>query len=444
MSLAKKIEYWFMKDIGADLLMKMGTAGKKKRGPSKQNPKLGPRLHSSAVLQRIIARHYLLSRFAKGSMPIAWVTSGAPVELLRAFGFYTIYPENHSALCGASKRGAEICQVAEERGYASELCSYARVDIGHLFSGKTPVGHLPKPDILFCTTNICATVAYWYKAIAHYLQIPLIQLDTPFNFTEMTQADEDYIVAQLHELVEELEKFSGRKFDYNELVRIVEMSRDTSMLWGEVLDTMKTKPSPMTIFDAFTQMLPVVSLRGLPVAKNYYEGLLAELQQRVKDGVGALANERKRLMWDNIAVWFKLNDLSKLFAEHDMNFVVATYTSSWSATQDQMDTNDPFRGIARTYSKVILNCNLNHRLQTMQRSIEDWDVDGLVIHSARSCKPYSVGQYDLKRLVLERFDVPSVVIEADIADERAWSEEQVRTRLEAFFEALEDDGREAA
>ena len=62
---------------------------------------------------------------------------------------------------------------------------------------------------------------------------------------------------------------------------------------------------------------------------------------------------------------------------------------------------------------------------------------GLVIHSARSCKPYSVGQYDLKRLLLERLNVPSVVIEADITDSRAFSEEQALTRLNAFFETLE-------
>ena len=86
---------------------------------------------------------------------------------------------------------------------------------------------------------------------------------------------------------------------------------------------------------------------------------------------------------------------------------------------------------------MILNNNLNHRLHLMERLIGDFRVDGLVIHSARSCKPYSVGQYDLKRLLMERLGLPSVVIEADITDSRAYSEEQTRTRLEAFFEALE-------
>jgi benzoyl-CoA reductase/2-hydroxyglutaryl-CoA dehydratase subunit BcrC/BadD/HgdB len=72
----------------------------------------------------------------------------------------------------------------------------------------------------------------------------------------------------------------------------------------------------------------------------------------------------------------------------------------------------------------------------MESLIKDFQVDGIVIHSARSCKPYSVGQYDLKRILMERLGVPSVVIEADIADARVFSEEQTRTRLEAFFESI--------
>jgi benzoyl-CoA reductase/2-hydroxyglutaryl-CoA dehydratase subunit BcrC/BadD/HgdB len=38
---------------------------------------------------------------------------------------------------------------------------------------------------------------------------------------------------------------------------------------------------------------------------------------------------------------------------------------------------------------------------------------------------------------MDRLEIPSVIIEADITDFRAFSEEQTRTRLEAFFETLE-------
>jgi benzoyl-CoA reductase/2-hydroxyglutaryl-CoA dehydratase subunit BcrC/BadD/HgdB len=229
---------------------------------------------------------------------------------------------------------------------------------------------------------------------------------------------------------------SGRRFIYQKFQKIVRLARDASLTWGEVLATMKTRPSPMTVFDAFIHLAPIVSLRGLSVTLEYYQALLEELKERVDRDVGALKKEGKRLMWDNIAIWYKVRDLAELFAEHDMNFVTATYTNAWAETTPHMDDNQPFESMAKAYSLVILNNNLNHRLRLMERLIKEYQVDGLVIHSARSCKPYSVGQYDIKRLLMERLGVPSVIIEADITDYRAYSEEQTRTRLEAFFEVV--------
>jgi len=436
MSLYRSAQFEVMKDLGAPALFWLQQ--QRGRGkPRKPDPHLGPPLRSAKRLQEIIARHYYLARFAPGAKPVAWVTSGAPVEILRVFDFYTIYPENHSALCGARKMGPELCTEAENRGYHPDLCSYARIDLGHAFTGRTPVGRLPKPDLLFCSNNICQTVLYWYKQLSHYWGIPLIMFDTPYNFRDIQQDDIDYMVQQLKDMIPQLERISGRTFSQDRFEEALVIGRDTSSLWGEVLATMKHRPAPMTIFDAFVHLLPVVSLRGLPVALDYYRILLEELKERVDRGIGGVREERKRLMWDNIAVWFKLRDWSSLFAQHGYNFVAATYTNAWAETIHYLDEGTPFESMARAYSLVILNNNLNHRLTLMEQMIRDYGVDGLVVLSLRSCKPYSVGQYDLRRLLAERLGVKTLVIETDMTDSRTYSEEQTRTRLEAFFEELE-------
>jgi bcr-type benzoyl-CoA reductase subunit B len=425
-----------MKDLGVPAITRV-LRRRKKRRPKKPNPHFGPPLKCTRRLKEIMTKHYLLSRYAKGAKPVAWVTSGAPVELLRPFDFYTIYPENHGALCGAQKVGPDLCAVAEEHGYHQDLCSYARIDLGHYFSGNTPAGKLPKPDLLFASNNICQTVVYWYRVLAHHMRIPLILFDTPYNFQKITENDISYMTHQLEEMIPPLEKASKRRFNYQNFQRIIRIARDASLTWGHVLATMKARPAPMTVFDAFGHLAPIVSLRGLPVALEYYKTLLGELKERADRGIGAIKNERKRLMWDNIAVWYKVRDFADLFAEQGMNFVTATYTNAWAETTPLMDNDRPFESMARAYSLVILNNNLSHRLKLMERLIKDYNVNGLVIHSARSCKPYSVGQYDLKRLLMERLAVPSVIIDADITDSRAYSEEQTLTRLEAFFEAME-------
>jgi len=436
MSLMKRFRYQFMKDLGASLIMHLSRHTRRSHA-RKPNPHFGPSLKNTRRLKQIMARHYFLSRYAEGAKPVAWVTSGAPVELLRAFDFYTFYPENHGALCGAQKVGPQICSVAEEYGYHRDLCSYARIDLGACFSGITPVGKLPKPDLLFASNNICQTVVYWYKVLAYHWNIPLIIFDTPYNFEKITEKEISYMVSQFKEMIPTLEEISGKEFDYERFLSIIRSAREASITWGKVLGTMKARPAPMTIFDAFGHLAPIVSLRGLPVALRYYQSLLLELEDRVEKGVGAIANEQRRLMWDNIAIWYKVRELSDIFARHGMNFVTATYTNAWVETVAQLDTDYPFESMAKAYSLVILNNNLNYRLELMERLIKEYQVDGLVIHSARSCKPYSVGQYDLKQLLRKRLGIPSVIIEADITDSRVYSEEQTRTRLEAFFEAME-------
>jgi benzoyl-CoA reductase/2-hydroxyglutaryl-CoA dehydratase subunit BcrC/BadD/HgdB len=58
------------------------------------------------------------------------------------------------------------------------------------------------------------------------------------------------------------------------------------------------------------------------------------------------------------------------------------------------------------------------------------------MHSNRSCKPYSFGQYDIQRIIQEKRGLPTLMLEADMVDERSFSEAQIETRIDAFMEML--------
>jgi benzoyl-CoA reductase/2-hydroxyglutaryl-CoA dehydratase subunit BcrC/BadD/HgdB len=60
------------------------------------------------------------------------------------------------------------------------------------------------------------------------------------------------------------------------------------------------------------------------------------------------------------------------------------------------------------------------------------------MHSNRSCKPYSFGQLDIQRIVREERGLPSLMIEADMVDERFFSESQIETRIDAFMEIVKE------
>ena len=172
---------------------------------------LAPPLKIAPRTKELVARHWLQGRYANLNRKVAWVTSGAPVELLKALDFYVLYPENHAAICGTARVAVDISTEAENAGYSRDICSYARTDIGALLSGQTPVGKLPRPDVLLACTNICQTVLQWYRVLAHHLRIPLILIDTPFvYYDEAAEHAVEFVRRQLEEAVPVAEKVAGQ------------------------------------------------------------------------------------------------------------------------------------------------------------------------------------------------------------------------------------------
>jgi benzoyl-CoA reductase/2-hydroxyglutaryl-CoA dehydratase subunit BcrC/BadD/HgdB len=400
------------------------------RGP------FGPPLEATRRLKELMGTYYYQGRFADGAVPVAWVTSGFPVEVLRAHGFYCVYPENHAALCAARRLGPELCEVAEAAGYSRDLCAYARMDIGSVLSGDTPVGRIPKPDLIAACSNICQTVVYWFRAVADHLGVPFVLVDTPFVYGDFQPHGLAFVAEQLEELGQTAGRVAGRRASEVDTQRVVELAWRASQEWGACLDTGRHRPSPWTAFDHFIHMAPIVALRGTEGCLDYYRNLHAELDERVHCGTGGVVPERHRLLWDNIAIWYRLRDLSRLFADDGFAFVCATYSSAWAQSWESFDPADRVGSTAVMLSGVLLNRDLANKLELMKGLVRNFSVDGVVLHSDRSCKPYSVGQYDLKDALQRELGVRVVVLEADHADSRAYSAEQVETRARAFMESF--------
>jgi bcr-type benzoyl-CoA reductase subunit B len=395
-----------------------------------------PKIHAGSRMKEMMSMYYLDAKnAADNERKVAWITSGGPVELLIAMDVIPVYPENHGAMCGVTRMGVELSEVAEEMGYSRDICSYARTDIGSAVTGKSPIMGLPKPDFLLCCNNICGTVTKWYEVLARLFDVPLVYIDTPFIHEEMTENSVEYVKHQLTRAIQQMETILGEKFDMERFSEVAMLSGQASNLWGEVLAMSKSIPSPMSAFDGFILMAPIVTLRGQQDVIDFYEVLKAELAERVDNQVAAVPGEKYRLLWDNLPIWFKMRDLSEKFIDLGACIVASTYLNAWA--RYELDGTNPVDAIARAYASAFVNESIQHRARLMSDIIEEYSVDGVIFHSNRSCRPYSLGQYDIKEMLTERTGVPGILIEADMNDERVYSEGPVFTRLEAFIETLE-------
>ena len=393
------------------------------------------KLESSKDLTRLMTRYYATRKLVGKVRPLAWVTSGAPVEILIAMGVATVYPENYGALVGAQRAAVPLAQVAEEQGFSPDLCSYARCHIGSVMDRRqAPQGGLPRPDLLVASNNICGTVVKWYQVLAQQLNVPLFLLDAPYQHEPgLPDHTIQYVASQLEDLIAWVTQHTGHKLNQHKFVKALDLSNQAVTLWREIREMCQARPSPLNAPDLFLAMAPIVVLRGTGDAVSYYRKLKAEVGERVAKGQGAILEERYRLLWDNIAIWYKLFRLFNLFSEAGACFVVDTYTNAWSTS---VDSGDPILGLARAYTTVYINQSLQVRAAMMTDLVDRFAVDGIVLHSNRSCKPYSLGQYELLRQVSEQTGVPGLILEADMCDTRLYAEEPINNRIQAFLDVL--------
>jgi len=180
-------------------------------------------------------------------------------------------------------------------------------------------------------------------------------------------------------------------------------------------------------------MAPIVALRGTRRAIGCYRRLKAELEERVARTIGAVPNERYRLLWDNIAIWYRLYRFFRPFMDGGACFVADTYTNAWTV---ELDPQQPFESMARTYTGVFINVDLPTRTRFIADMARRFEADGMVMHVNRSCKPFSITQSDVRDRLRDDLGIPILLLEADMCDERLYNEGAVRERVEAFLEML--------
>jgi benzoyl-CoA reductase/2-hydroxyglutaryl-CoA dehydratase subunit BcrC/BadD/HgdB len=388
--------------------------------------------------------YYELDHAAKtGEAKVAWCSSVGPAEILRALGFLVFFPETHSAMLGATRMATDLIAHANALGYAPEICSYLTADIGAYTQGVTPLSQayqgiesVPKPDVLVFNTNQCRDVQDWFAWYARKFNAPIVGIHTHRGVGDVTESHISSIAKQMEEMIDPLEKISGHPFDMNELKRVVALSRECSDLWKKVLDTATAIPSPLTFFDGTTLMGPAVVGRGTQRVVDFYRVLLLELEDRVKNGIGAVQDERFRLYWEGMPIWGRLRVHSELFAEHNACVLASTYCNSWIFSA--FEAEDPFRSMARAYTELFIVRSDEAKEKYIREMIDFYRIDGVIFHDARTCPNNSNCRYGMPQRLEADTGVPSLIINGDLNDLRCLSDEQTNTSIEAFIEQLEE------
>jgi benzoyl-CoA reductase subunit B len=396
-------------------------------------------------LQRaMMAREYdALSKAKETKTPVAYLfISGNIQELFRSFGFLVAYPEINALQCGIKKAAGPLILKAEDRGYSSDVCGYVKNDIGLVMqNNQSPMGRLPRPDLWVCNFSGCNTYIKWFEALAEFYDAPLVMLDVPYvRDSHIAKEDVDYTMTQLNDLVGVCEKVTGRAFDKAELSRILALSVQAEDRWCKVLEAAQSVPSPIdAFFEAVFFMAGINIFRGTKECVDYYDAVLAEVEERQKLGLGPVDEERFRVVIEGPPPWPHFRAFWELFKRWGVVCTAATYPKVGGLFDVGLrhDPSRPMESLATYAMNCYTNWSLDKRRQLMERYVEQYQADALVIHSVKSCRSFSVGQGDFRDAFVRGRNLPTLLVESDLADPRYFQEAQLRNRIDAFFEALE-------
>ena len=370
---------------------------------------------------------------------VAWCTSVGPAEILRAMGFEVFFPENHGAMLGATRVCMDTIPVANAFGYSPDICSYLTSDIGAWQKSITPltkaygIESVPQPDVLVYNTNQCKDVMHWFEYYARELDVPVFGIHPPNHLPEVGANHISDVVAQFEDLVELLEQIQGASLQQIDLQVACALSKEATDLWAQVLEIAMARPSPLSFFDGTIFMGPIVVLRGTRQARDYYRSLLADLKKKVTAGVAAVPGEATRIYWDGMPVWGRLRSLSGLFRDNQACVVASTYCNSWIFSD--FDPDNPLPSMAKAYLKIFINRNDRYKESYISTLVDEFAIDGVIFHDAKTCPNNSNSQYNLPARLRDR-GIPTVVINGDLCDLRCFSDEQSATVIEAFIETL--------
>jgi len=384
----------------------------------------------------LVVAHYMSALQAHNEgRHVAWSTAVAPPsEALYSMGVQPLFPENYACVSTVMKATRNMFDVSEAHGLSRDLCSYTRCVMGSVLGCEAPLGGMEKPDVLVSTKNVCITYLKWWQLMADALKCPLFMIDCPRITEEIQEFHVKYVAEQLRDLGLELEKITGKTLDEAKLREAVRLSDKAAELWRKVLEYRRFKPCPMGVTDSSAAMFPIVASAGTTEAVEYYERLLGEVSERVKDGIGVIEDEKIRLLLSGIPFWHHLSLFNYLEDKHKAVFVHELYTATWGIAS--LNPTKPFESLAFKMLYNPTNMPQTWLEKWVVKIVKDFSVDGMVLLSSRSCKATSILNIAVQKFLREKHGIPSVIIEADHTDDRAYSDAQAKAKLDVFMEVL--------
>lgn len=355
---------------------------------------------------------------------VVWTTYYAfPMELLAAFD---VVPFDFEIACnllsGSDPKGCvDIMTKAEAKGYSLDLCSFHRLALGSYF-----LGYFPKADLLLTTSHFCDGKTKTNQILAQYYHKEAMMLDVP---NELSKESVAYVSKQLQGIAGKLEEISGHKLDLDRLQECIRASNRARAAYGRLAELWKTKPFAWDGSRLCNLSIIGNMFSGTPFQEQLYQKIIEECEQRIAEG--KVAPEEFRVLW---LAWFpaQRTNINEIFRQNKVSIVMSELARVY---WDEVDENHPFEGMALRCLKNPYVGPIEQRLDGVLQLLDQYAVDGVIHFSSTACRHANASFRLIKDAVAKR-DIPFLVLDGDMSDERSYPVERTSSLLESFIELM--------
>ncbi len=388
----------------------------------------------------------------RGELVCLW---GLGVE--EGFGnmWHHLTGEHYGARIANMGLSEEFGEAAEAKGYARDVCSYLRVNIGSMLLDKYAFGGpYPKVDYV-ARTHYCDTHAKWALVEAEFLKVPYYCMEgaeaNEYDSEQSQKNKIDYVIGQTLDGIEWLEKTTGRTFDDEAYIKSLYNTYVTRNLWGQIILLNQSIPAPLdekTMFSFYV-------LGGYEGGAEVLQMLRDEVEDRVRNQIAAVATERYRIMhvgnppWPALSIFRYLEKYGALsigsrytfgmgggtMLKGDIEVAVPTLQECGIVLKNREDAvrvSVERRLVSDGTGRTHRYCGRVSR-DAQVRMAKLWHCDGAMILFQRGCEGWALGEPQIRLALLEN-DVPVLSYEGNLADSREWDEPRTLARVDAFFE----------
>jgi benzoyl-CoA reductase/2-hydroxyglutaryl-CoA dehydratase subunit BcrC/BadD/HgdB len=324
------------------------------------------------------------------------------------------------------------------------------IELGEIPPGA-PLGGMAKPTFMLSSGAFCDARYKWFQALRRYWDVPLWVMEFPHPGTDEITMEGTfdytikYIIEELREFTSFVERALGKKMDWDRLSEILDDQEKVFEVWGAANDLRKSAPCPMHSRDFWTMMIPAYYMAEKKEAIEAYQLVYDEVKARVDGGIGAVANEKYRLMFAELPPW------------HSLDFFDALAERGWSSVMESMSyhppkvtgmerVSDPLERIARlvlhSFGSMFGGFGVEGErsaggAQPYLEMAREYKVDGALLHPLLSCRAATFYLTHAANVLLEHARVPSFIMQGDIVDLTVFDPVRALSEAEAFEETME-------